>query len=80
MSDRRLEGWGGNDGPELSEEQAAGLQEREEPVAQGDFGGALKGDLGHAEEEGDFQPDLVTPDTSLGHEGGERYREAEGQG
>ena len=80
MTDRRLEGWGGapDDAPELTPEQAAGLQEREEPVAQGNFGGALKGDLGHAEEIGDLQPDATEPDTSLGHEGGERYREARG--
>ena len=45
--DPRVEGWGGNDdAPELSAEQAAALQQREEPVAAADFGLPLTGDLG----------------------------------
>ena len=48
--DPRVEGWGGNDdAPELSAEQAAALQQREEPVAAADFGLPLTGDLGRAE-------------------------------
>jgi hypothetical protein len=81
MTDRRLEGWGPNDdAPELSQEQAAGLQEREEPVAQGNFGGAFSGDLGNAEvaDESSDAPETQEPDTSLGHEGGQRYRDAQG--
>ncbi len=75
--DRRLEGWGGNEGPQLSAEQAARLQEREEPVAAGDFGSPLRADLGNAEvaDESADAPETVEPDTSLGHEGGRRYDE-----
>lgn len=76
-TDRRLEGWGGkDDAPELTDEQAAGLQEREEPVAAGNFGRELRGDLGNAPEpaDPDRQDDATEPDTSLGHEGGARYR------
>ena len=79
--DRRLQGWGGaEDPPALSQEQAARLQEREEPVASGDFGGQLRGDLGNAEvaDESADAPETVDPDTSLGHEGGRRYGEFSG--
>jgi hypothetical protein len=73
--DRRLDGWGPNDGPELSTDQAEGLQERDEPVAAGNFGGAFSGDLGNAEvaDEAANAPETREPDTSLGHEGGSRY-------
>ncbi len=79
-TDRRLQGWGGHDGPALSDEQAARLQEREEPVAAGNFGAQLSGDLGNAEvaDESADAPETVEPDTSLGHEGGRRYEQARG--
>ena len=80
--DPRVEGWGANeDAPALSDEQAAALQEREEPVAAANFGNALTGDLGRAEVADEMTaPELDEPDTSLGHEGGERYAEHGGQG
>jgi hypothetical protein len=82
--DPRLEGWGGNDdAPELSEEQAAALQEREEPVAAADFGLPLTGDLGRAEvaSESIDAPETTEPDTSLGRQGGKRYDDyADGAG
>ncbi len=73
--DGKLEGWGPNEGPQLSEQQVARLQEHDEPVAAGDFGGLLKGDMGNAEvaDESTDAPETTTPDTSLGHEGGDRY-------
>ena len=77
-SDRRLEGWGGNEHPEtLTDEQAARLQERDEPVAAGNFGGAFSGDLGNAEvaDESSEAPETRQPDTSIGHEGGRRYEQ-----
>lgn len=43
---RKLSGWGGNEGPELTQEQADGLQRVEEPVADADFGELVKGDTG----------------------------------
>ena len=78
--DRRLDGWGGHEGPALSAEQAARLQDHDEPVAKGDFGGAVSGDLGSAEvaDESADAPETVEPDTSLGREGGRRYEEAAG--
>jgi hypothetical protein len=82
--DPRVEGWGGNDdAPELSQEQAAALQEREEPVAAADFGLPLTGDLGRAEvaSESVDAPETTEPDTSLGHQGGQRYDDyADGAG
>jgi|1185.fasta_scaffold172400_1 hypothetical protein len=82
--DPRLEGWGGNDdAQELSDEQAAALQQREEPVAAADFGLPLTGDLGRAEvaSESVDAPETTEPDTSLGHEGGKRYEDyADGAG
>jgi len=76
-----LAGWGGNEpGATLSPEQAGRLQQHEEPVAAGDFGAALHGDLGNAadaDETGDA-PETREPDTSLGHEGGVRYRDGGG--
>jgi hypothetical protein len=82
--DPRLEGWGGNDdAPELSDEQAAALQQREEPVAAADFGLPLTGDLGRAEvaSESVDAPETTEPDTSLGHQGGKRYEDyADGAG
>jgi hypothetical protein len=80
--DRRLEGWGGRDAPPLSPEQASRLQERDEPVAAGNFGGPLSGDLGNAEvaDEASDAPETVQPDTSLGHEGGRRYRDFSREG
>jgi hypothetical protein len=79
--ERRTEGWGGNpDAPPLSDEQVAGLQEHEEPVAAGNFGAELSGDLGNAEvaDETTNAPETVEPDTSLGHEGGRRYEDYSG--
>lgn len=75
--DGKLEGWGPNEGPPLSGEQAARLQEHDEPVAAGDFGGLLKGDQGNAEiaAESKDAPQTKVPDTSLGHEGGSRYEQ-----
>jgi len=66
--ERKLSGWGGQEAPELSPEQAAGLQEREEPVAAANFGAALSGDLGSAEvaDEAVDAPETVEPDTQLG--------------
>jgi hypothetical protein len=81
--DRRLEGWGGNDdAPDLSPERVAGLQESEEPVAAANFGAELSGDLGNAEvgDEASDAPETREPDTSLGHEGGQRYDETRGDG
>lgn len=80
--DGKLAGWGPNEGPQLSEEQAQRLQEHDEPVAAGDFGGLLKGDLGNAEiaDESKDAPQTREPDTSLGHEGGSRYDEYAGDG
>jgi hypothetical protein len=80
--DRRLDGWGGNDdAPTLSNQQVARLQEREEPVAAANFGRSLTGDLGNAEvaDESADAPETVEPDTSLGHEGGQRYARHEGR-
>lgn len=75
--DRRLEGWGGNDdAPELSDEQAAALQEREEPAAVFDFGTAFSADNAAVAPEADA-PQTVEADTSLGHEGDERYQDHE---
>ena len=79
--ERRTEGWGGNpDAPPLSDEQVAGLQEHEEPVAAANFGAELTGDLGNAEvaDETTNAPETVEPDTSLGHEGGRRYEDYSG--
>jgi hypothetical protein len=79
--DERLRGWGGGpDAPPLSEEQFARLQDHDEPVAAGNFGAALSGDLGNAEvaDETTDAPETVEPDTSLGHEGGERYENFSG--
>jgi hypothetical protein len=79
--ERRTEGWGGNpDAPPLSDEQVARLQEHEEPVAAANFGAALTGDLGNAEvaDETTNAPETVEPDTSLGHEGGQRYEDYAG--
>ncbi len=81
--DPRVEGWGGNDdAPELSAEQAAALQQREEPVAAADFGLPLTGDLGRAEVASSVEaPETTEPDTSLGHQGGKRYEDyADGAG
>lgn len=82
--DPRVEGWGGSDdAPELSAEQAAALQQREEPVAGADFGLPLTGDLGRAEvaSESVDAPETSEPDTSLGHQGGKRYEDyADGAG
>ena len=47
----KTDGWGGNEGPELSPEQVAGLQQRQEPVAAADFGEAFTGDLGRTDED-----------------------------
>lgn len=73
--DGRLEGWGPNEKPELSAEQLARLQDHDEQVADADFGGLLKGDMGNAETADDSTdaPQTRQPDTSLGHEGGRRY-------
>jgi hypothetical protein len=79
--ERRTEGWGGNpDAPQLSDDQVAGLQEHEEPVAAANFGAELTGDLGNAEvaDETTNAPETVEPDTSLGHEGGRRYEDYSG--
>jgi hypothetical protein len=79
--ERRTQGWGGNpDAPQLSDEQVAGLQEHEEPVAAANFGAELTGDLGNAEvaDETTNAPETVEPDTSLGHEGGRRYEDYSG--
>jgi hypothetical protein len=79
--DERLRGWGGNpDAPPLSDEQVARLQEHEEPVAAANFGAALTGDLGNAEvaDEAADAAQTVEPDTSLGHEGGQRYEDFSG--
>jgi hypothetical protein len=75
--DGRLEGWGPNERPDLSPEQVARLQEHDEQVADADFGGLLKGDMGNAEiaDESKDAPQTKEPDTSLGHEGGKRYDE-----
>ncbi len=75
--DGKLEGWGPNEGPTLSEQQATRLQEHDEPVAAGDFGGLLKGDQGTAgvADESKDSPQTKQPDTSLGHEGGSRYEQ-----
>jgi NAD(P)-dependent dehydrogenase (short-subunit alcohol dehydrogenase family) len=64
----KLRGWGPNEGPELTAEQAAGLQKREEPVAAANFGEQLTGDLGNAEvaDEAVDAPETVQPDTELG--------------
>lgn len=78
--DPRLD-WGPNEEDhELSVEQAERLQEREEPVAHADFGMALTGDLGRTDdaERAASAPETKEPDTSLGHEGGERYEEYAG--
>src|SRR5919107_3201247 len=79
--ERRTEGWGGNpDAPPLSDEQVARLQEHEEPVAAANFGAELTGDLGNAEvaDETTDAPETTEPDTSLGHEGGQRYEDYSG--
>src|SRR3954447_14307403 len=79
--EERTRGWGGNpDAPQLSDEQVARLQEHDEPVAVGNFGAALSGDLGNAEvaDETTDAPETVEPDTSLGHEGGRRYKDYSG--
>jgi hypothetical protein len=79
--ERRTRGWGSNeDAPPLSDQQVAGLQEHEEPVAAADFGGAFPGDLGNAEvaDEAADAPETVEPDTSLGHDGGRRYEDYSG--
>ena len=79
--ERRTEGWGGNpDAPALSDQQVAGLQQHEEPVAAANFGAELTGDLGNAEvaDETTNAPETVEPDTSLGHEGGRRYEDYSG--
>jgi hypothetical protein len=79
--DERLRGWGGNpDAPPLSDAHVARLQEHDEPVAAGNFGAALSGDLGNAEvaDETTDAPETVEPDTSLGHEGGRRYEDFAG--
>lgn len=71
-----LSGWGGDEQPaQLTAEQAARLQEHDEPVAAAQFGAALAGDLGNAEvaDETVDAPETVEPDVSLGHEGGRRY-------
>ena len=67
---RKLSGWGGNTGPELSPEQVEGLQQTDEPVAQGDFGELVKGDIGkgHVDAEPVEAPETITPDTHLGRE------------
>ncbi len=81
--ERRTEGWGGNpDAPALSDEQVARLQEHEEPIAAANFGAELTGDLGNAEvaDETTNAPETVEPDTSLGHEGGQRYEDFAGPG
>ena len=69
----KLRGWGGTEDHDLSDDQAAALQERPEPIAQGNFGEALSGDLGRAEVASETQPtpETTEPDTSLGHEGGD---------
>jgi hypothetical protein len=78
--DERLRGWGGNpDAPPLSDEQVARLQEHEEPVAAPNCGAALTGDLGNAEvATSEDAPETVEPDTSLGHQGGQRYEDFSG--
>ena len=77
----RTQGWGPGphpDGADLSPEQLERLQEHDEPVASGDFGAMLRGDLGNAEvaDEADA-PQTREPDVSLGHEGGQRYEQFE---
>ena len=67
--DPRVEGWGGNDdAPELSAEQAAALQQREEPVAAADFGLPLTGDLGRGR--GGLRERRRPRDHRAGHEPG----------
>ena len=67
---RKLSGWGGNTGPELTQEQADGLQEVDEPVGDVDFGELVKGDTGqgHVDAEPVEAPETITPDTRLGPE------------
>jgi hypothetical protein len=77
-----LSGWGGDENPApLTDEQAARLQEHDEPVGAAQFGAALAGDLGQAEvaDESADAPETVEPDVSLGHEAGRRYAEYGGQ-
>lgn len=75
--DRRLDWGGAEDAPELTKEQADQLQQREEPIAHGDFGMALTGDLGRTDglERAAAAQETTEPDTSLGHEGGQRYED-----
>jgi NAD(P)-dependent dehydrogenase (short-subunit alcohol dehydrogenase family) len=63
----KLRGWGGNEEPTLSAEQAAGLQKREEPLAAANFGDLLTGDVGRAEvaDESTDAPETERPDTVL---------------
>lgn len=84
-AEEKVRGWGPDEHvPPLTADQARRLQEHDEPVAAANFGAALTGDLGRAEAadeatEGtdggtDGDPQTRRPDTSLGHEGGVRYR------
>lgn len=66
--ERKLSGWGGNDAPDLTPEQATGVQVHEEPVARADFGEQLTGDLGRpgVADKSAEAPETIEPDTRLG--------------
>lgn len=64
----RIEGWGGSSMPEheLSDEQAARLQDRPEPIGAGETGRALHGDHGNADPAWQADaPETRQPDVSL---------------